>query len=138
MIQPHLFPQRYAHCISGIVVLKTGQGWRHERPLYLETHHLLKDGLNLNFHVTWGGQSLNIFFFSEMCSNWGIFTGKTVYPPSLCIWPLEQMLCSLGPSDLDFFVHIFLSEIIFFSKNEFKKKKASYLSTAIQAVQNMN
>lgn len=30
-------------------------------PLFLETHHLLKDGLNLNFHVTWGGQTLNIF-----------------------------------------------------------------------------
>lgn len=104
--------------------------------------YLLKDGLNLNFRVTWVGQTFNIFvlflfsFFSEVCSSWGIFTWKTVCSPSLCIWPLEQMLCSLGPSDLDFFVHIFLLEIKIFFKSELKK--VSYRSTAIQAVQNMS
>lgn len=33
-------------------------------------------------------------------SHWGIFTYETVFPPSFCIWPLQQTLCSLGPSDL--------------------------------------
>lgn len=38
LIQPHLFPQSFVHCISGIAVLETVQGWSHKRHcLFLET-----------------------------------------------------------------------------------------------------